>query len=195
MRILRTIIIIASVAGSICSCSLEPKSPASFVDYLMEMDSLEALYNDIDTAGKVVDFCHLFNKSPWDSIIVVREYLPGEYFREIDFCGQWVAKDSMEHVTHVDWLCGLMFTKNGCVTSYSVIDATIDFSHVAGYDKMVPILPRSQCKVRIRNSPLSDGTPGLYFYPLVLSKEDLEYKRRSDDYDRTHRRDSVLRDL
>jgi len=169
---------------------------AQYVVYDTELDSLITLYHDVDTAGKVVDLCRLFNKSSWDSIIVVRSYLPRSVFNEIDFCGQEAAEDSMRHVSHVDWLRGLVFVKNGCVTSYSVIRSLIEFDKVAGLrDILIPVLPRSSCKVRILGSPPYEGIRTLYFFPLILSKDDMEYKRKSDEYSRTHPTDSLLRDL
>jgi hypothetical protein len=154
------------------SCS-DKKYDPTFINYNKALDSLSLLYSLPQREEHKIDLCALFNKSSWDSIAFIFPYLPERDLDDIYFCNVNEIKDTMRYVVGVEWNFGLLFLKNNCVESYSVVGGNPSFVEIVGKDRpSIPILKRSDCKVKLINVPGEGGRQSFFFIPLNYPMEE-----------------------
>ena len=135
---------------------------------------------------QTINLCKIFDKSDWDSIAVIRPYLPKKYLRSFDFGTNSEVKDSMEYVIQVDWAQGLLFYKGNTVTGYSMISSNVSFSKIDALSpKAVPIITRSKCEAILTKTISSDGDASFFILPIELidawEPQRIEYPKGSLD--------------
>lgn len=154
------------------SCS-DKKQAAMFVDYNSTLDSISSIYSKPERGEYPIDLCLLFNNNLWDSIGFILPYLPIEDLDKMNLCNISFVRDTMKYVVGVEWNYGILFFKDNCITSYSVVGGNPSFGEIAGhYRPAIPILKRSDCKVKLINVPGENGVQSFYFVPLNYPTEE-----------------------
>ncbi|SKC85019.1 hypothetical protein [Ohtaekwangia koreensis] len=160
------------------SCS-EEKHEARFVNYTKELDSVTVVYGKPTKGEYIIDLSLVFNKNPWDSIAFILPYLPEKYLLKSDFCNLKSVRDTMQYVIETDWSCGLLFFKDNCIHSYSVIGGNPSFAEIIGKDRpAIPMLTRSNSKVKIINTPNTNGEQSFTLVPLNYPAVEAEPNER-----------------
>lgn len=160
-----------------CACNMNKEKRSDYLDYRTRLDSVVSIYSTPNDSTREIDLCSLFDKTEWDSIAIIRPYLPKEYLDGVDFSAMPEAKDSMEYVINVEWMQGLLFFKRNTLSYYSVIPANPSFSKIDDLTpRAIPILIPSKCKVDLVNVVGSDGDQTFYFvakdYASTVSEQE-----------------------
>lgn len=163
---MNTRILFVSLLFSIMmSCEGERDNVCVYLDYRAKVDSLLEVGHSIDKQSMNADLCKFFNLSDWDSLMIIRPYLPEKNLDKIDFGTASEARDSMEYVIGVEWAQGLLFFKSNELVNYSVIGGIPSFSQIDALTPMsMPILLKSNCRVVLANT--SGSKKDFFFFPL-----------------------------
>ena len=115
MKISLSIFLLLFVASS---CNVKLKEQAEYLNYRLRLDSISVSNSSPQDTVKNVNLCSLFNINEWDSILIIRPYLPKKYLDAINFENSTEAKDSMEYVIGVEWAQGLLFFNKNELSNY-----------------------------------------------------------------------------
>lgn len=153
----------------ITSCNVKTKEPTGYLNYRNKVDSIILINANAHDTVVNISLCRLFNKSDWDSIMIIRPYLPEKNLHGIDFKALPEAKDSMFHVIGVEWAQGLLFFKKNKLSSYSVIGGNPSFSRIdAEHPTVIPIIKRSNCQLLLKMTRSPSGYENMFFLPFGL---------------------------
>src|SRR5688500_16530016 len=176
MRLLTFILAVLILS---CACNMNKQKWSGYLDYRTRLDSVVSMYSTQNDSAREINLCSLFDKTEWDSIVIIRPYLPKEYLNGIDFNAMPEAKDSMEYVINVEWMQGLLFFRENSVSNYSVIPGNPSFSKIDELiPQTIPILIKSKCKVVLMNVVGSNGDQSFYFVPSDYASTVSEEQRR-----------------
>lgn len=176
------VIVICVFLGYSCT----DRKQIDLISYQNSIDSMRTQYYDSLTGEYVVDLCTLFNKTEWDSIVVVVPYTSISTLEGLGLCNLYLLRDTLDDMVDVEWNYGLLFTKGNCITSYSIVGANIGFNTIAGYtQRLMPIVKRRDCQVRLITVDVN-GNKSFLFNPLHPSPEDLKIEEKVNRYLREH---------